>query len=114
MPLIRPVPLLPATEVGDVHFIAIGGAGMSGIATAYAELGVIRPIRLPCGNCRPGGSPPASATIRPTSALPPRSSSRRPSERPTWNWRKRAGEGYGSGIAAPASPRSWSTGRGSR
>ena len=40
MPLIRPVPLLPATEVGDVHFIAIGGAGMSGIATAYAELGV--------------------------------------------------------------------------
>lgn len=40
MGLIRPVPLLPAAELGDVHFIAIGGAGMSGIATAYADLGV--------------------------------------------------------------------------
>jgi len=40
MPLIDPVPLLPVTELGRVHFIAIGGAGMSGIAALYAELGV--------------------------------------------------------------------------
>ena len=40
MPLIRPVPVHPASEVGPVHFIAIGGAGMSGIAAMYADLGV--------------------------------------------------------------------------
>ncbi|MCW5953761.1 MAG: UDP-N-acetylmuramate--L-alanine ligase [Propionibacteriaceae bacterium] len=40
MPLVAPVPLLPATQVGDVHFIAIGGTGMSAIAALYAELGV--------------------------------------------------------------------------
>ncbi|MEN0071987.1 MAG: Mur ligase domain-containing protein, partial [Propionicimonas sp.] len=40
MPLVSPVPLLPATQVGDVHFIAIGGAGMSAIAAMYADLGI--------------------------------------------------------------------------
>lgn len=40
MPLIQPVPVRPATEVGPVHFIAIGGAGMSGVAVMYADLGV--------------------------------------------------------------------------
>ena len=40
MPLVAPVPLLPATQVGGVHFIAIGGTGMSAIAALYAELGV--------------------------------------------------------------------------
>lgn len=40
MSLIEPVELSPAAEVGPVHFIAIGGAGMSGIAAAYADLGV--------------------------------------------------------------------------
>ncbi|MDN5569726.1 MAG: UDP-N-acetylmuramate--L-alanine ligase [Propionibacteriaceae bacterium] len=40
MPLLRPVPLTPAAETGGVHFIAIGGAGMSGIAAAYHALGV--------------------------------------------------------------------------
>lgn len=40
MPLIQPVPLVPAAEVGPVHFIAIGGAGMSGIAALYADLGI--------------------------------------------------------------------------
>jgi UDP-N-acetylmuramate--alanine ligase len=38
--LIEPVPLLPVAELGAVHFIAIGGAGMSGIAAMYAGLGV--------------------------------------------------------------------------
>lgn len=40
MPLVEPVELLPAAGVGGVHFIAIGGAGMSAIAALYAELGV--------------------------------------------------------------------------
>ncbi|MFT3877278.1 MAG: UDP-N-acetylmuramate--L-alanine ligase [Propioniciclava sp.] len=40
MPLVEPVALEPAGQVGPVHFIAIGGAGMSGIAQAYADLGV--------------------------------------------------------------------------
>lgn len=40
MPLIQPVPLIPVSALGRVHFIAVGGAGMSGIAALYAELGV--------------------------------------------------------------------------
>jgi len=40
MPLREPVPLEPADAVGAVHFIAAGGAGMSGIAAAYRALGV--------------------------------------------------------------------------
>lgn len=38
--LVPPVDLVPADQLGAVHFIAIGGAGMSGIAALYAELGV--------------------------------------------------------------------------
>ena len=41
MPLIQPVAVRPAADVGPVHFIAIGGAGMSGIAAMYADLGVV-------------------------------------------------------------------------
>ena len=40
MPLVTPVDVVPAAGVGPIHFIAIGGAGMSGIAAAYAALGV--------------------------------------------------------------------------
>jgi UDP-N-acetylmuramate--alanine ligase len=40
MPLIEPVAVVPAAELGAVHFIAAGGAGMSGIAAMYAGLGV--------------------------------------------------------------------------
>ncbi len=40
MPLIEPVPLTPAREVAPIHFIGVGGAGMSAIAEAYAALGV--------------------------------------------------------------------------
>ncbi|PKQ32910.1 MAG: UDP-N-acetylmuramate--L-alanine ligase [Actinobacteria bacterium HGW-Actinobacteria-2] len=40
MPLIEPVAVVPAAQLGAVHFIAAGGAGMSGIAAMYAELGV--------------------------------------------------------------------------
>lgn len=40
MPLIEPVALVPVAELGDVHFIAIGGAGMSGVAAMFAALGV--------------------------------------------------------------------------
>lgn len=38
--LVPPVELVAPGELGPVHFIAIGGAGMSGIARAYADLGV--------------------------------------------------------------------------
>lgn len=38
--LIEPVPLVPVADLGAVHFIAIGGAGMSGVAAMYARLGV--------------------------------------------------------------------------
>jgi UDP-N-acetylmuramate--alanine ligase len=40
MPLVPSVPLLAPADLGGVHFIAIGGAGMSGIARLYADLGV--------------------------------------------------------------------------
>ncbi|MFT4295289.1 MAG: UDP-N-acetylmuramate--L-alanine ligase [Micropruina sp.] len=40
MALVKPVPLVGTGELGGVHFIAIGGAGMSGIAAAYAASGV--------------------------------------------------------------------------
>ena len=40
MPLIEPVELAPLDELGAVHFIAIGGAGMSAIAAMYADLGI--------------------------------------------------------------------------
>ncbi len=38
--LIEPVDLVPVSGLGAVHFIAIGGAGMSGVAAMYASLGV--------------------------------------------------------------------------
>ena len=38
--LVEPVEVLPADQVGPVHFIAAGGSGMSGIARLYAQLGV--------------------------------------------------------------------------
>lgn len=38
--LLTPVEVIPAHEVGPVHFIAAGGSGMSGIARLYAELGI--------------------------------------------------------------------------
>lgn len=40
MTLLRPIDVVPATEVGPIHFIAIGGSGMSGIAKMYADLGI--------------------------------------------------------------------------
>ncbi|TRY18893.1 UDP-N-acetylmuramate--L-alanine ligase [Tessaracoccus rhinocerotis] len=40
MTLLNPIEVVPANEVGPVHFIAIGGSGMSGIARMYADLGI--------------------------------------------------------------------------
>lgn len=40
MTLLNPIEVVPASEVGPVHFIAIGGSGMSGIAQMYADLGI--------------------------------------------------------------------------
>lgn len=39
MSLHKVVEVVPVDEVGDLHFIAIGGAGMSGIADMYRRLG---------------------------------------------------------------------------
>lgn len=36
----KPVDLLPADQVGALHFIAIGGAGMSALAEIYNEMGI--------------------------------------------------------------------------
>lgn len=36
----EPVEVFPAKQAGPIHFIAIGGAGMSGIAQLYHDLGV--------------------------------------------------------------------------
>jgi UDP-N-acetylmuramate-alanine ligase len=38
--LVEPVALIPADRLGWVHFIAIGGAGMSGVARLYLERGI--------------------------------------------------------------------------
>jgi len=40
MALVEPVELVPALELGPVHFIAIGGSGMNGIASMMVQLGV--------------------------------------------------------------------------
>jgi UDP-N-acetylmuramate--alanine ligase len=40
MPLVEPVELVPARALGPVHFIAIGGSGMNGIASMMVQLGV--------------------------------------------------------------------------
>jgi UDP-N-acetylmuramate--alanine ligase len=40
MPLIEPVALCPPSELGPVHFIGIGGTGMSPVAAAFASLGI--------------------------------------------------------------------------
>jgi UDP-N-acetylmuramate--alanine ligase len=40
MPLIEPVQLVPPEGLGPVHFIAIGGSGMNGIASVLVQLGV--------------------------------------------------------------------------
>lgn len=40
MPLIEPVALVAPDSLGRVHFIGVGGAGMSGVAAMYAELGI--------------------------------------------------------------------------
>ena len=40
MSLREPVELLDPSAVGPVHFIAIGGVGMSGVARIYHDLGV--------------------------------------------------------------------------
>ncbi len=40
MTLLNPIDVLPADQIGPIHFIAVGGSGMSGIARMYAELGI--------------------------------------------------------------------------
>ena len=50
MGLVEPVPLLAPSELGRLHFVAAGGAGMSPVAGCYAALG------LPVSGCDQVGS----------------------------------------------------------
>ena len=40
MGLLEPVELVPAADLGPVHFIAIGGSGMNGVASMLLDLGL--------------------------------------------------------------------------
>ncbi|QDP97588.1 UDP-N-acetylmuramate--L-alanine ligase [Microlunatus elymi] len=40
MPLIEPTEIPDPDELGPVHFIAIGGSGMNGVATVFAQRGI--------------------------------------------------------------------------
>ena len=40
MPLLEPVELVKPEDLGGVHFIAVGGSGMNGIAAMFLDLGV--------------------------------------------------------------------------
>lgn len=40
MTLLEPVALVPPEQLGAMHFIAMGGSGMSGVALAYHERGI--------------------------------------------------------------------------
>ncbi len=40
MPLIEPSPIPDPDTLGPIHFIAIGGSGMNGVATVYAQRGI--------------------------------------------------------------------------
>ena len=40
MPLVKPAELVPLAELGRVHFVGIGGAGMSGVARVMLARGV--------------------------------------------------------------------------
>jgi len=51
MPLIQPVDLIAPQAAGPVHFVAVGGAGMSGIAAMYDAVGV------PVSGCDQADSP---------------------------------------------------------
>ena len=58
MPLVEPVPLIPPSDLGRMHFIAIGGAGMSPVASWYAALG------RPTSGCDRDDSPTLRALAR--------------------------------------------------
>jgi len=51
VPLREPVDLVPPDQLGALHFIAMGGTGMSGIAIGYHELGI------PVSGCDQADSP---------------------------------------------------------
>jgi len=58
MPLVEPVALIPPEAAGHVHFVAVGGAGMSPVASYYAASG--RPV----SGCDRDDSPALEAVAR--------------------------------------------------
>ena len=107
-----PVPdeLLPAERLGRVHFIGIGGAGLSAIARIMLARGI--PVSGSDGNDSPAlqalrdlGAECTSATTPRTSPAPTPWSSRPPSVRTTPSTSPPGAPGCGSCRAPPAWPR---------
>ena len=75
----------PPSDLGRVHFVAIGGAGMSGVARILLAKGVpvsgsdAARVAPPARAARRGRAASTSATTRPSSTTSTPSSSRRPS-----------------------------------
>jgi UDP-N-acetylmuramate-alanine ligase len=61
-------------KVKNIHFVGIGGAGMSGIAEVLANLGFAVSGSDLADNSRPGGSLPSACA--PCSDTPPKTSAR--------------------------------------
>ena len=59
MGLLTPVELVEVSDLGPVHFIAIGGSGMNGVASALLQLGVRGEWQRPAGLDVPAFAPEA-------------------------------------------------------
>ena len=110
MGLVETVELSRPSELGPVHFIAIGGSGMNGIAMAFRQLGIEvsgsdRQDSATCGrwSARAPGSTSVtgpSSSARPAPSLPPP-----PSAKTTRSWPRRAAAACGCCIAVRPSAR---------
>ena len=111
MALVTPVDTVPLDQLGRVHFVGIGGAGMSGIARVMLARGVAvsgsdsgSPAMVQrAGRARRPSCTPV--TPRNTSVPPTRSWCPARSGRTTPSWPRRAAAGCASCTAPPRSPR---------
>ena len=107
MGLITPVELPSLDQLGAVHFIAIGGSGMNGIASMMLAQGIrvsgsdrqdSKYLRVTGGARRPRLR---RAPRRAARRCQPRWWRPRPFGRTTPSWRRRGGAGCGCCIAVP-------------